>query len=126
MKTFGLWLLEELAKRDMSQSDLARACNITTAQISRIISGERNASTKSLTSIAQALKLPVDLVFEKAGLLPANSELSPLQRKIMDIVKQLPDSGHQALFLFLEGWTGEENVEDMVIIMDDKGEFTIA
>jgi transcriptional regulator with XRE-family HTH domain len=92
MQKFSSWLLEELTQRDMSQSDLARACNITTAQTSRIISGERNVGTKSLTNIAQALKLPVDFVFEKAGLLPRKSNLSPIQRTITYLMEGLPDS----------------------------------
>ncbi len=125
MEKFGSWLLKELKERDMSQSDLARACKITPSQISHIVSEKRNAGTKSLTNIAQAFKLPVDFVFEKAGLLPPNSELSPIHREIIHLVKQLPDSGLQALLLFLEGWTGNGNSEDLVIIMDDKCEFTI-
>lgn len=80
MEKFGMWLLKELEERNMSQSDLARACSITTAQISRIISGTRSAGKESLTAIAHALRLPPDLVFEKAGVLPPKLELSPIKR----------------------------------------------
>ena len=103
MKKFGSWLLKELTQRGMSQSDLARACSITTAQISRIVSGERNAGKKSLTNIAQVFKFPLDYVFEKAGLLPPNSELSPIQRKIIYLVKQLSDSDLVPILDLLEG-----------------------
>ena len=92
MQKFSSWLLEELAQRGMSQSDLARACNITPARISHIVLGEHSVGTKSLTNIAQALKLPVDFVFEKAGLLPCKSDLSPIQRTITHLMKGLPDS----------------------------------
>jgi|APIni6443716594_1056825.scaffolds.fasta_scaffold1714240_2 transcriptional regulator with XRE-family HTH domain len=103
MEKFGSWLLKELTQRDMSQVDLARACKITTSQISQIISGERNAGIKSLINISQALKLPVDFVIEKAGLLPPNSELSPIQRKIIYLVKQLSDSDLVPILDLLEG-----------------------
>ncbi len=102
MQNFSSWLLEELNQRDMSQADLARACNITTAQISRIISEERNAGKKSLTKFAQAFKLPLDYVFEKAGLLPPNSELSPIQRTLINIAKGLPDSDLELAIVLLE------------------------
>jgi transcriptional regulator with XRE-family HTH domain len=102
MEKFGLWLLEELDQRNMSQADLARACDITTAQISRIVSGERNAGTKSLTNIAQALKLPVDFVFEQAGLLPPNSDLSCTQRTLINFAKGLPDSDLELAIVLLE------------------------
>jgi transcriptional regulator with XRE-family HTH domain len=102
MEKFGSWLLNELASRNMSQSDLARACEITTAQMSRIISGERNAGKGTLTEIAHALKLPVDLVYEKAGLLPPKLELSPIKRKLAHLAEKLPDSDLEMVIALLE------------------------
>ena len=102
MQKFSSWLLEELDQRDMSQSDLARACNITPARISHIVSGERSVGTKSLTNIAQALKLPVDFIFEKAGLLPPSSDLSRTQRTLINFAKGLPDSDLELANVLLE------------------------
>lgn len=102
MEKFHLWLSEELDRRNMSQADLARACNITAAHISRIVSGERNVGTTSLTNFAQALNLPVDFVFEKAGFLPPTSDLSPTQRTLIDLVKDLPDSDIELAVVLLE------------------------
>lgn len=102
MEKFGSWLLKELAKRDMSQSDLARACKITTAQMSRIVSGERNAGIETLTNIAHSFKLPVDFIFEKAGLLPPNSELSPIMRALINLAKGLPDSDLEMVITLLK------------------------
>jgi transcriptional regulator with XRE-family HTH domain len=102
MQKFSSWLLEELDKRNMSQADLVRACRITPSQISHIVSGKRNAGTKSLTNIAQALKLPVDFIFEKAGLLPPNSELSLTKRTLIGLIKGFPDSDLRRVIAFLE------------------------
>ncbi|PKN91074.1 MAG: hypothetical protein CVU44_20885 [Chloroflexi bacterium HGW-Chloroflexi-6] len=77
MDNFGSWILEELEKRKMTQADLARATDITTAQMSRIVSGQRNAGKDTLTAIARALHLPPHLVFEKAGVLPPEKEKDP-------------------------------------------------
>jgi transcriptional regulator with XRE-family HTH domain len=103
MQNFSSWLLEELDQHNMSRSDLARACNISTSQISLIASGKRNAGAKSLTKIAQALNLPVDFVCEKAGLLSPNSELSPIQRKIFRLVKQLSTGDLETILALIEG-----------------------
>jgi len=102
MENFGMWLLKELEERNMSQSDLARACSITTAQISRIISGTRSAGKDSLTAIAHALRLPPDLVFEKAGVLPPKLELSPIKRALLHAAEGLPDSDLQLALSLLE------------------------
>lgn len=102
MKKFGSWLVKELDARNMSQSDLARACKITTAQMSRIVSGERNAGVETLTNIAHALKFPVDFVFEKAGLLPPTSELSPTKRTVINLIKGFPDSDLEMVIALLK------------------------
>jgi len=68
MEPFGTWLLKELTKQSMSQADLARASGITTAHMSRIISGERNAGKDALAKIAYALRLPPETVFIAAGI----------------------------------------------------------
>jgi len=102
MEKFGSWLLTELDERDMSQSDFAHACKITTAQMSRIVSGERNAGIETLTNIAHTFKIPVDFIFEKAGLLPPNSELSVIKRTLIDLAKGLPDSDLEMVIALLK------------------------
>lgn len=73
-KTFSEWLADELEKREMKQIDLARKSGVTSAQISRIISGQRGAESKTIYSIARALKIPTEQVFRAAGLLPPEPE----------------------------------------------------
>lgn len=92
METFTEWLLEEMGRQKMSQQSLAQKSGITPAQVSRIISGQRGMGEKSLTAIAHALKLPPDLVFEKAGILPPKPEATMLQRKLLHASEGLPES----------------------------------
>lgn len=75
----------------MSQSDLARATGITTAQMSRIISGERNAGKETILNIAHALKLPPETVFRAAGLLPPQSPETELISRIVHLTSELPE-----------------------------------
>jgi transcriptional regulator with XRE-family HTH domain len=88
---FNEWLLEQLKELDWSQADLARASGLTTAAISKYING-RTPDQSALRKLAKAFKLPPDLVFEKAGILPPKSDLTPLQRSIMEMVKNLPEN----------------------------------
>ena len=93
MNNFGEWLTKELEEKGMSQADLSRAVKVTTAQMSRIISGQRSASNETLVSIADALHLRPILVFEKAGELPsAPSDLSEDQQNIIHQVTQVDDN----------------------------------
>lgn len=99
---FADWLRAELEKRDWSQAELARQSNISPAQITRLLNGERGIGENGIIAIARALKLPVDLVFEKAGLLPPKPELSPIKRKLAHIAEDLPDSDVELAITLLE------------------------
>jgi transcriptional regulator with XRE-family HTH domain len=70
MESFSDWLERELAARDMRPADLARLANIGDATLSRILNGSRNAGPDACLSIAQALKMPPEIIFRLAGLLP--------------------------------------------------------
>lgn len=87
---FGTWLLDELKERDMIQAELARACKITTAQMSRIISGARNPGKDTIVNIAQALKIPPEVVFRAAGLLPPKAD-DPWVEKQTHRLSQIDD-----------------------------------
>lgn len=102
MESFSDWLLNELKQRKMSQSDLARLAKIGTGTISNIMSGNRKVGQDTLQAIAHALKLPPDLVFEKAGLLPPKIELSPIKRKLAHLAEGLPDSDVEIAIALLE------------------------
>lgn len=102
---FNDWLLEKLKEFDWSQADLARASGLTRAAISRYINDyARKPDEAALTKIAKAFKLPPELVFEKAGLLPPKTDLSPLDRTIMELVKNLPDNDKKVFQAMLEAW----------------------
>jgi len=73
MESFSDWLLRELKKRDMSQSDLARAAKLGRGTISNIMTGTRNVGKDTLVKVAYALHLPPESVFRAAGILPASN-----------------------------------------------------
>lgn len=102
MENFGDWLLERLKERNMSQSELARIAGLSKGTISNLINGTKGAGQDSLKAIAIALKLPPDMVFEKAGVLPSKPELSPIKRALLHAADGLPDSDVQLALSLLE------------------------
>jgi transcriptional regulator with XRE-family HTH domain len=89
-KAFASWLKGKLEERGMTQADLKRASGITSAQISRLMSGERGMGEKSVLAIARALNLPPDVVFQAAGFLPKETEQTNLLKAIDHVVAALP------------------------------------
>lgn len=102
MDNFAEWLKAELEKRDWKQADLVRATQLDSAVISYIINGKRRSGESTARAIARALKLPPELVFEKAGLLPPKPELSPIKRKLAHLAEDLPDSDVETAIALLE------------------------
>lgn len=98
---FNDWLLEQLQERQWSQADLSRASGLTSAAISKYING-RTPDESALRKIAHALKLPPELIYEKAGILPSKPELSPIKRKLAHLAQDLPDSDVEMAIALLE------------------------
>jgi transcriptional regulator with XRE-family HTH domain len=99
---FAEWLGNTLSDRDIKPVELARLARIDPGVVSRILNAERKPNPKTLEAIAHALKLPTDLVFEKAGLLPPKIETSPIKRKLAHMAEGLPDSDIEMVIALLE------------------------
>jgi transcriptional regulator with XRE-family HTH domain len=94
--TFSEWLTSELQTRKMSQTELAKKSGVTPAQISRILSGQRGAESKTLYAIATALKIPPEEVFQMAG--KWNEKTPPedsLLNRINTLYRTLKDPGNK-------------------------------
>lgn len=99
---FPEWLLNKLEQLDMTQAELARKSGITSGQVSRILSGQRGAESKTLSAIAQALKLPPDEVYRAAGLLPPDNTINELIQQILHLTKELPPQEQQDILEFVK------------------------
>jgi transcriptional regulator with XRE-family HTH domain len=102
MDNFSEWLKNELESRNWKQADLVREAKLDSAVISNLINGKRKSGESTARAIAHALRLPPDLVFEKAGLLPSKPELSPAKRKLLHLADGLPDSDVEIAIALLE------------------------
>lgn len=103
MSSFSDWLLRQLEEHGWSQSDLARASGLTRSTISYYLSPKsKSPDETALRKIAHALKLPIDLVYEKAGILPSKPELSAIKRKLAHLAQELPDSDVEIAIALLE------------------------
>ena len=93
---FANWLQQQLNEREWSHSDLARRCNVTPAQISRVIAGSRGAGPDLCIAIAKGLNLPREEVFKARGWLLSELEKSfgpdidPRVEKLAQEINDLP------------------------------------
>lgn len=74
MNDFSVWLLNELESRGWRSVDLATEAKLTKGTVSNILNGNRNPGWDACLSIANALQIPPEDVFKRAGLLPGRRE----------------------------------------------------
>lgn len=88
MDDFFIWLNGELNKRSWSNNELARQAGLSTSAVHATLSQKNRLTWDFCASIAEALKLPPETVFRRAGLLRPSVNESEVQR-VTEIAKQL-------------------------------------
>lgn len=108
MEAFIEWLEEELKKRDWQPADLARRAGLHTGSVSRILTGTRRPGADICRGIAEALKVPPEIVFRKAGLLPAKTEIDSQSEELVHLFQQLGAIERKRLVQIARVWIEEE------------------
>ena len=98
---FRDWLQNELNSRGWSQADLARSADLNRAVINKLLSGHTTPSPVTLKGIARAFKVPTELVFRVAGLLPNIPESESFMEEITYLIKQIRSPQRKATALLL-------------------------
>lgn len=88
MNDFLAWLNSEIQKKGWSNNEFARRCSLSSSYVSVILSGKNPPTWDFCASAAEALLLPADEVFRRAGLLRPTNRPEELQT-IVDIMKYL-------------------------------------
>ena len=98
-QSFSAWILEILQERGWSQAELSKRCAISPAQISRIISGSRQAGLLVCLNIAKGLNFPVDVVYQKAGFLPEDQAQDASFEELKRLYQSLRESDRVELLV---------------------------
>lgn len=89
-KSFSEWLLQEMEERGLTQAELARMSGTSRTSINNVILQIRNPGPSLCRAIADALNIPPEEVFMKAGILPQQQKPDILTRSILAILDKLP------------------------------------
>jgi transcriptional regulator with XRE-family HTH domain len=112
MDNFGDWLLKELKKRELSQSDLSKISGLSRGTLSNLINGTRGIGPDSLLAIAKALKLPPAQVFEAAGILPTKGDTDPWVEKMSHILEMLNPQNREMAERLIETMVEQEQAKN--------------
>ncbi|HEX2997562.1 MAG TPA: helix-turn-helix transcriptional regulator [Anaerolineales bacterium] len=98
-------------KRDWSQSDCARAAELNRAVINKLLNGKCKPQPSTLVAIARAFKIPVEIAYRAAGLLPPSVDRDDTIEQLTYIFNsiQSPQRRSTAIMLLKALVTEEEN-----------------
>ncbi|HMB21560.1 MAG: helix-turn-helix transcriptional regulator [Chloroflexota bacterium] len=98
-------------KRDWSQSDCARAAELNRAVINKLLNGKCKPQPSTLAAIARAFKIPVEIAYRAAGLLPPSADHDDTIKQLMYIFNSIqnPQRRSTAIMLLKALVTEEEN-----------------
>lgn len=92
---FVEWLTSELQKRDWTAADLARNARISKGSISNIVSGARQPGKDVCEGIANAFKIPPEIVYRRAGLLPPLSNNSENKEELLHLFDMMDEDNRE-------------------------------
>lgn len=98
---FAEWLQLELDKRGWSQSDCARACDLNRAVINKLLNGKCRPQPATLIAIAKGFRIPVEVAYRAAGLLPPSSDGDDATQEVVHIFKSLQSPQRKATAIML-------------------------
>ena len=99
---FGEWLKRELEERKLSQYALAKMIGVTPTHINHIINHRRKPSAEMLKAISRGLKLPVEEVYRRAGILSPVSENTKQKEELIYLFDQFPDNEKSDLITYMQ------------------------
>ena len=93
---FSEWLQAEMDKRGWSQSDLARSSELNRAVINKLLNGKSHPQPTTLEAISRALKIPIEITYRAARLLPNNTDNDETIEEAIYVLKNIQSSQRKA------------------------------
>lgn len=98
---FSEWLQAEMDKRGWSQSDLARYADLNRAVINKLLNGKSHPQPPTLEAISRALKVPIEMTYRAAGLLPENPDNDDAVEEAIHVLKSIQSTQRKATAIAL-------------------------
>lgn len=106
-----IWLEGELEERGWSIRELGRQAGLSHVTIANILNGSRNPGERFCRAIAHALRVPIEEVFRRAGLLPPEPPETALTREALHLMTSLPAEDQERALAILRALVERERVK---------------
>jgi transcriptional regulator with XRE-family HTH domain len=96
-KALGARVKAARSRSGLTQAGLAEAAGVTDETVSRIERGAYEPAVSTLVALADALRVPLDVLVGRAAPSPGRSRVPPLARRLIDSVAALTPEAMSAL-----------------------------
>jgi len=98
---FSEWLQMEMDRRGWSQSDLARSADLNRAVINKLLNGKSHPQPATLEAISRALKIPIEVTYRAAGLLPTTPDNDDTLDEAIHVLRSIHSTQRKATAIAL-------------------------
>ena len=92
---FTDWLEEKLKEKHWSGAELARRAKVSQAIVSLVLNGQRQPGPDFCEAVASAFKIPSDVVFRKAGLLPEEPVNNERRQELVHLFELMDETNRE-------------------------------
>lgn len=107
------FLLEEMRVKRVSPADITKRTGLSASQVSKVLNRESPAGIKAIECFAQALGLPVDILFQYAGMLPKPLNHDEKRQELIHLYETMDNENREDVIDYarmkLEKQNREEN-----------------
>jgi len=98
---FSEWLQAEMDKRGWSQSELARYADLNRAVINKLLNRKSHPQPPTLEAISRALRIPIEITYRAAGLLPSAPDNDEAVEEAIHVFKSIQNAQRKATAIAL-------------------------
>ena len=98
---FREWFISQMVEKDLKQADIMRMTGLTRSAISQLANGIISPSSETCGKLAKALKLPVEEVYRKAGILKPVAKQTAQTEELLYLFEQFPDDEKADLITYM-------------------------
>ena len=110
LSSFITWVQTQMNQKNITQADIARTGYVTTAAVSKLFTLQvKSVGVEMCKAIAAATNIPIEIVYSKAGILPALSLTEEEQHQIAALTAQLNPEMRKTAINLLETLTRQQD-----------------
>jgi hypothetical protein len=103
LSSFVNWVNGVMSEQNITQADISRTGFVTRGAVSALLGLRiKSVGVEMCKAVSAATGIPLTVVMEKAGILPASFEMTPKKRQLLELAESADDNDVELAIAMLE------------------------